>query len=59
MHVQMADEASRFYGAEVVDAMARFVAVMEPLLIVCAAVSVFLVLLSFYLPMFKMIKVIK
>jgi type IV pilus assembly protein PilC len=57
--IQMTDEASRFYAEEVEDAMKKFVAVIEPVLIIVAAGSVFLVLLAFYLPMFQMIKVIK
>lgn len=55
--VGMMDDASAYFGEEVEAGMKKFVAVIEPLLIVFAAASVFLVLLAFYLPMFQMFKV--
>jgi type II secretory pathway component PulF len=55
--VRMMEDASNYFGEEVEAGMKKFVAVIEPLLIVFAAASVFLVLLAFYLPMFQMFKV--
>jgi type IV pilus assembly protein PilC len=55
--VKMMEDASNYFGEEVEVGMKKFVAVIEPLLIVFAAASVFLVLLAFYLPMFQMFKV--
>jgi type IV pilus assembly protein PilC len=55
--VGMMEDASNYFGEEVEAGMKKFVAVIEPLLIVFAAASVFLVLLAFYLPMFQMFKV--
>jgi type IV pilus assembly protein PilC len=55
--VRMMEDASAYFGEEVEAGMKKFVAVIEPLLIVFAAASVFLVLLAFYLPMFQMFKI--
>ncbi|HYH03924.1 MAG TPA: type II secretion system F family protein [Bacillota bacterium] len=56
--VKMMDEASEYFSVEVEEGMKKFVAVIEPALIVFAAGAVFLVLLAFYLPMFQMFKVL-
>lgn len=52
-------KASRFYEDEVENGVKRFTTLMEPLLIIFAAGSVFIVLLGFYLPMFQMFKVLR
>lgn len=54
---EMMMKAGTFYGQEVEDGVKKFTTLLEPLLIVFAASAVFLVLLAFYLPMFRMIKV--
>lgn len=56
--VKMMDEANAYFQAEVEEGMKKFVAVIEPALIIFAAGAVFLVLLAFYLPMFQMFKIL-
>lgn len=53
---EMMLKASVFYDREVDDGVRKFTALLEPVLIIFAAVMVFLVLLAFYLPMFGMMK---
>jgi type IV pilus assembly protein PilC len=55
---EMMKKASDFYEKDVEAALHRFTTLLEPFLILFAAGSVFLVLLAFYLPMFKMIQVV-
>ena len=54
---EMMEKAGSFYRQEVEDGAAQFTALIEPVLIAFAAGTVFLVLLAFYLPMFKLAKV--
>jgi len=55
--VRMMNEASAFYEVEVEEGVKKFIAVIEPVLLIIAAGSVFIVLLAFYLPLFKMFQV--
>lgn len=55
--VRMMTEASAFYEVEVEEGVKKFIAVIEPILLIIAAGSVFIVLLAFYLPLFKMFQV--
>lgn len=56
--LKMVDDASKYYEAEVGNRLTRFIAVLEPALIIVAAGIVIIVLLAFYLPMFKMFQTI-
>jgi type II secretory pathway component PulF len=57
--VNMMQEAGVFFGEQVEEGTKKFVAIIEPALIVFAASAVFLVLIAFYLPMFQMFKVLR
>jgi type IV pilus assembly protein PilC len=57
--VNMMQEAGSFFEEQVEDGVKRFVAIVEPVLIVFAAGAVFLVLVAFYLPLFKMFKILR
>ncbi len=52
--VKMINDAAKFYEIDIEKRIASFIAVIEPVLIICAAIVVIIVLLAFYLPMFKM-----
>jgi type IV pilus assembly protein PilC len=54
---EMMEKAGSFYRQEVEDGATQFTALIEPVLIAFAAGTVFIVLLAFYLPMFKLAKV--
>lgn len=54
----MMKKCSDFYEKDVEAGLRQFTALLEPVLITFAAGSVFLVLLAFYLPLFKMIQVV-
>jgi Type II secretory pathway, component PulF len=56
--VKMVNDASKYYETEVGNHLTRFIAVLEPALIIGAAGIVIIVLLAFYLPMFKMFQTI-
>lgn len=55
---EMMKKTSDFYEKDVEAGLRHFTALLEPVLIVFSAGSVFLVLLAFYLPLFKMIRVV-
>jgi type IV pilus assembly protein PilC len=55
----MMKDASAFYETEVERGLKKFITIVEPVLIIIAAACVFMVLIAFYLPMFKLINVIK
>lgn len=54
--VKMVNDTSKYYEAEVEKELTKFIALLEPMLIIFAAIIVIIVLLAFYLPMFQMFK---
>ena len=54
----MVNDASKYYETEVEKHLAKFVAALEPTLIIGVAGIVIIVLLAFYLPLFKMFQTI-
>lgn len=51
---EMLEQVSRFYDEELTTAVERFVALLEPLLLVVMAVIVAVIVLSVYMPLFTM-----
>ncbi len=51
---EMLEQVSRFYDDELVTAVERFIALLEPMLLVFMAVVVALIVLSVYMPLFSM-----
>ncbi len=57
--VKMVNDTSKYYESEVEKDLNKFIAILEPVLIIIAATIVVIVLLAFYLPMFQMFKTIQ
>jgi len=55
---KMVNDTSKYYEAAVERGLNKLIALLEPVLIICAAGIVFIILLAFYLPMFKMFQAI-
>ena len=51
---EMLDQVSQFYDEELSTAVERFVALLEPALLLVMAVIIALVVLSVYMPLFSM-----
>jgi type II secretory pathway component PulF len=57
--VKMINDTSKYYEVAVKNGLDKFIVLIEPILIIFAACIVIVVLLAFYLPMFKMFQAIR
>lgn len=57
--VKMVNDAGKFYETEVEHKLSKFIVILEPTMIIFAALIVVIVLLAFYLPMFQMFQTSK
>ncbi|MEJ2420619.1 MAG: type II secretion system F family protein [Acidobacteriota bacterium] len=55
---EMLDQVSRFYDEELTTAVERFVALLEPALLVVMAVLIAIIVLSVYMPLFSMYSIV-